>query len=129
LRKILTETLKEKGFRYHDRGTYVATEGPRLESAAEIKAFALLGGDVVGMTMVPEVVLARELQMHYAGLAVVTNPAAGIAGYRLTSEEVIEMMKQKEEEIKEVILSAVEKVYNTQLWNCECENTLQGAEI
>ena len=129
LRGVLREVLTGKGVRFFDRGTYVATEGPRLETAAEIRAFALLGGDVVGMTTVPEVVLARELELHYAGLCVVTNPAAGIAGYRLTSEEVVEMMKQKEEEIKDILLSAVEKVYKTAEWNCECENTLEGAEI
>ncbi|HIO41393.1 MAG TPA: S-methyl-5'-thioadenosine phosphorylase, partial [Aquifex sp.] len=129
LRGILEEVLTKKGVRFFDRGTYVATEGPRLETAAEIRAFSLLGGDVVGMTMVPEVVLARELELHYAGLCVVTNPAAGIAGYRLTSEEVIEMMKQKEEEIKDILLSAVEKIYGTKVWNCECENTLEGAEV
>jgi 5'-methylthioadenosine phosphorylase len=128
LRNLLREVLTGKGFRFHDRGTYVATEGPRLETAAEIRAFSLLGGDVVGMTMVPEVVLARELQMHYVGLCVVTNPAAGIAGYRLTSEEVIEMMKQKEKEIKQVILSLVE-VIDKPTWECECSRTLEGAEI
>ena len=107
----------------------MATEGPRLETAAEIRAFSLLGGDVVGMTAVPEAVLARELQIHYATLCVVTNPAAGIAGYRLTSEEVVQMMKQKEEEIKEVVLTFAEKVYKNDTWSCECEKSLEGAEI
>jgi len=129
LRGLIIQTLSELNLRYAPAGTYVATEGPRLETAAEIRAFALLGGDVVGMTMVPEVVLARELQIHYAGVAIVTNPAAGIAGRRLTSEEVIQMMKTKEQEIKEVILSLVEKVYEHPSWDCECENTLEGAEI
>ena len=128
LRGLLRKVLTDKGFRFHEGATYVATEGPRLETAAEIRAFSLLGGDVVGMTMVPEVVLARELLMHYAGLCVVTNPAAGIAGYRLTSEEVIEMMKRKEEEIKEVILSLVEVIDETP-WDCDCSQTLEGAEI
>ncbi len=129
LRKLLAEVLEEEGFRYHFGGTYVATEGPRLESAAEIRAFSLLGGDVVGMTMVPEVVLARELQLHYAGLCVITNPAAGIAGHRLTSEEVVQMMKQKEEEIGKLVLKLVEKFKGTQKWECECSKTLEGAEI
>ncbi len=128
LRKELQNLLEEKGFRYHKRGTYVATEGPRLETPAEIKAFALLGGDVVGMTMVPEVVLAKELQMHYAGLCVVTNPAAGIASYRLTSEEVIQMMKQKEEQIKEIVLSLIEN-YDNLSWDCQCEESLSGASV
>lgn len=55
------------------------TEGPRLETPAEIRALSRLGADVVGMTGVPEVVLARELGMCYVGLAVLTNPAAGLA--------------------------------------------------
>lgn len=129
LRRLLKETLEEKGFPYRERGTYVATEGPRLETAAEIRAFSLLGGDIVGMTAVPEVVLSRELQIHYATLCLVTNPAAGIASYRLTSEEVIDMVKRKEEEIKKIVLSFSEKVYENEKWNCDCEETLKGAEI
>ena len=129
LRGILKEVLTRKGFSHHFGGTYVATEGPRLETPAEIKMFALLGCDVVGMTMVPEVVLAKELEMHYAGLCVVTNPAAGLKGEKLTSEEVINLMKQKEEQIKEVILQTAEKVYNHPNWECGCEDSLRGAEV
>jgi 5'-methylthioadenosine phosphorylase len=58
----------------------VVTEGPRLETPAEIRAFARLGAEVVGMTGLPEAALARELGMGYASLAVVTNAAAGLAG-------------------------------------------------
>ncbi|NPB05545.1 MAG: S-methyl-5'-thioadenosine phosphorylase [Aquificae bacterium] len=129
LRRLLAAVLEEENLRYHLGGTYAATEGPRLESAAEIRALALLGAAVVGMTMVPEVVLARELQLHYAGLCVVTNPAAGIAGRRLTSEEVVSMMKRKEEEIKRVVLRLVERFEGTSGWNCDCGRTLEGAEI
>ncbi|HID78931.1 MAG TPA: S-methyl-5'-thioadenosine phosphorylase [Aquifex aeolicus] len=129
IRGILKEVLTEKGFPYHYGGTYVATEGPRLETAAEIRMFTLLGCDVVGMTMVPEVVLAKELEMHYAGLCVVTNPAAGLKDEKLTSEEVINLMRQKEEQIKEVILQTAERVYNNRNWKCQCESTLQGAEV
>jgi len=129
MRKLLRKTLEEKSFSYRFGGTYIATEGPRLETAAEIRAFSLLGGDVVGMTAVPETVLARELEIHYSTLCVVTNPAAGIAGYRLTSEEVIDMMKEKEEEIKEIILTFAEKVYKNNIWGCSCESALEGAEI
>ncbi len=129
LRGLLKEILTHKGVKFFERGTYVATEGPRLETPAEIRAFSLLGGDVVGMTMVPEVVLAKEIELHYAGLCVVTNPAAGIAGYKLTADEVIQMMKQKEEQIKEIILSLVPEVYENKSWNCGCENTLEGAMV
>jgi len=61
----------------HDGGTYGATQGPRLETAAEINRMERDGVDVVGMTGMPEAVLARELQLEYAMLAVVINAAAG----------------------------------------------------
>ncbi len=59
------------------RGTYAATQGPRFESAAEIRRLERDGGDVVGMTGMPEAALAKELELSYASIAVVVNPAAG----------------------------------------------------
>ncbi len=61
------------------RGVYVCTEGPRLETPAEIAAFAQMGADVVGMTLVPEVFLADEMNLPYASLCIVTNIASGLA--------------------------------------------------
>jgi 5'-methylthioadenosine phosphorylase len=127
MRKVLIETLEELKLSYHPAGIYACTEGPRFETPAEIRAIKLLGGDVVGMTGYPEVALARELGMCYASLCVVANPAAGIAGYRLTSEEVILMMKNKEEEIKKVLRLFVENLPEERL--CKCEESLEGAEV
>jgi 5'-methylthioadenosine phosphorylase len=62
----------------HDGGVYVATTGPRLETAAEIRKFRLLGGDLVGQTLTPEVFLARELELCYAALTYVVNYAEGL---------------------------------------------------
>jgi 5'-methylthioadenosine phosphorylase len=59
-------------------GIYACSEGPRLETAAEIRGFRRAGADVVGMTLVPEIYLARELGMAFASLAYVTNYAAGL---------------------------------------------------
>ncbi len=59
-------------------GTYICFNGPRFETAAEIRMSRLLGADVVGMTAMPEAALARELGIHYAGIAVSVNWAAGI---------------------------------------------------
>jgi len=86
-----------------------------------------LGGDVVGMTGYPEVALARELTMCYMSLCVVANPAAGIAGYRLTSDEVINLMKQKEEEIGRVIIEFLKRIPEER--DCGCEKILEGAEV
>ncbi len=60
-------------------GTYACAEGPRFETPAEIRMFRQLGADVVGMTSVPEVVLAREAGICYAAVAIVTNWAAGVS--------------------------------------------------
>ena len=60
-----------------DGATYAATQGPRLETAAEIDRLERDGADIVGMTGMPEAALARELELCYAALAVVVNPAAG----------------------------------------------------
>lgn len=61
-------------------GTYICFNGPRFESAAEIRMSKLIGADVVGMTAMPEAILARELDIHYAGIAISVNWAAGIKG-------------------------------------------------
>ena len=65
-----------------DGGVYAATQGPRLETAAEINRLERDGADMVGMTGMPEAALARELGLCYAAIAVVANHAAGRAGSR-----------------------------------------------
>ncbi|MEN9784130.1 MAG: hypothetical protein RJA24_1473 [Pseudomonadota bacterium] len=77
LRKRLLDAGHAARLKLHDGGTYGATQGPRLETAAEIDRMERDGADIVGMTGMPEAVLARELGMDYAMLAVVVNAAAG----------------------------------------------------
>lgn len=72
------EKGRERDLDIAPEGVYMAMEGPRLETAAEIKMLAQLGGDVVGMTGVPEVTLARELRLCYACVAVSVNWGAGL---------------------------------------------------
>ncbi|KAF7598563.1 MAG: S-methyl-5'-thioadenosine phosphorylase [Candidatus Dactylopiibacterium carminicum] len=74
--RILTASAKA-GETIFDGGTYAATQGPRLETAAEITRLERDGADVVGMTGMPEAVLARELELPYAAILVVANHAAG----------------------------------------------------
>ncbi|MEN3028591.1 MAG: S-methyl-5'-thioadenosine phosphorylase [Aquificaceae bacterium] len=127
MRELLIEVLEEIKLPYHTSGTYACTEGPRFETPAEIRMIERLGGDVVGMTGYPEVVLARELTMCYVSLCLVANPAAGIAGYRLTSEEVISLMKQKEQDIGRVIAQFLRLLPEER--TCGCERILDGAEV
>ncbi len=127
MRAVLVEVFEALGLPYHPSGVYACTEGPRFETPAEIRAIERLGGDVVGMTGYPEVVLARELTMCYAGLCVVANPAAGIAGYRLTSDEVINLMKKKEQELGRVIMEFLKRLPEDR--TCGCDRILEGAEV
>jgi 5'-methylthioadenosine phosphorylase len=79
LRAALVSAAQTRQLPTTARATYVCTEGPRLETPAEIAAFGRLGADVVGMTLCPEVWLADEIGLHYASLCAVTNMAAGLA--------------------------------------------------
>ncbi len=107
LRKSLKNVMIKKGIVFADRGTYICTEGPRYETPAEIKAFALWGADVVGMTNVPEVTLAREAGLCYANLSLVTNFAAGISPHALTHQEVVEVMREKINLIREIFMETM----------------------
>ena len=78
LRAALLEQSGRMGLAIRPSGTYVCTNGPRLESPAEIRMFEKLGGDVVGMTAVPELVLAKERELCFAAVGFSVNWAAGI---------------------------------------------------
>ena len=86
LRAGLLDAARRAGIGAADGGTYAVTQGPRLESAAEIDRLERDGCDVVGMTGMPEAALARELGMSYAHCAVVSNRAAGRSRDALTME-------------------------------------------
>ncbi|NLY12398.1 MAG: S-methyl-5'-thioinosine phosphorylase [Gammaproteobacteria bacterium] len=77
LRKRLIAAVAACGYNCSNSGVYGCTQGPRLETAAEITRMERDGCDIVGMTGMPETVLARELGLSYACLALVVNPAAG----------------------------------------------------
>ena len=88
LRKLLIEAAKLAKLPHVDHGTYGATQGPRFESAAEIRSMERDGADIVGMTGMPEAGLARELGLCYASVAVVVNPAAGKASGPISLKEI-----------------------------------------
>ena len=77
LRRRILAAAAAIGERINDGGVYAATQGPRLESAAEINRLQRDGADIVGMTGMPEAALAREINLEYATIAVVANYAAG----------------------------------------------------
>ncbi len=110
IRKFLIETCKEFGYSFHESGVYVNACGPRFETPAEIRMFDILGADIVGMTIVPEVVLSNELGIEYATIAIGTNYACGISKKLLTFKEVHDMTRKKEAQLKKIIKKAVNKI-------------------
>ena len=127
LRRVLISAAGDSGMKVRSKGTYIAVNGPRLETAAEIHAYAAFGADVVGMTAMPEAALARELELCYGGLAVVTNAAAGISTGKLTVAEVKEAMRVTTEEIR-ILLKALFAM-DLSRRHCACGSALKNARM
>jgi 5'-methylthioadenosine phosphorylase len=122
LRKMLVDSAQKMGLRYHSAGTYVCTEGPRFETPAEIRMYKKFDGDVVGMTGVPEVVMAREAGMCYASIAMVTNFAAGISLQKLTHREVTEAVNQNVDKMRGLIFDVITRLDPER--KCQCRKML-----
>ena len=90
LRAVAAAAARAAGFAVHE-GVYVGTLGPNYETPAEVEAFRRMGGTVVGMSTVQEVIAARHLGMRILVLSLATNMAAGIAGRPLTHQEVLDV--------------------------------------
>ena len=110
-----------------DKGVYVAVEGPRLETASEIRFFSQIGGTVIGMTAMPEAVLARELAICYVNIAIVSNQAAGLSKQRLTTTEVIYTMKKSEHRIVGILKEWLPALPVERI--CSCKDVLENAKF
>jgi purine-nucleoside phosphorylase len=89
LRGLAQGAARAEGSVLHE-GVYLATTGPSFETPAEIRAFRAVGADLVGMSTVPETIVARHMGMRVLGISCVTNLAAGISATQLSHEEVFE---------------------------------------
>jgi len=127
LRDVLINSAGHAGIEVKERGTYVCCNGPRLETAKEIQFFSQIGADVVGMTVMPEAALARELEMCYAGIAVVANYAPGVGSGMLTVTEVVETMRNYLGHIKSLLTEAISQMPTQR--TCACKTALKNAEV
>lgn len=106
-RRLLVASAERLGFGAHAGGTYGATQGPRLETAAEILRMERDGCDVVGMTGMPEAGLARELGLAYASVCVVANWAAGKSDGEITIEAIDENLAAGMEKVQRLLEAAM----------------------
>ncbi len=115
--KEILSAAKNIGIELFQNGVYVATQGPRFESPAEIKMFAMLGGTVVGMTGVPEVCLAAEKGLCYGAVSVVTNLGSGMTD-NIAHGEVVGVMNKANAAL-EILLEELAANYKAER-NCTC---------
>jgi purine-nucleoside phosphorylase len=109
LRTLAQQTATEQGFTL-DEGVYLATPGPSFETPAEIRAFRTLGATLVGMSTVPETIVARHMGIDVLGISCVTNLAAGLGATHLSHEEVSETGKQVERRLAGLLESLAPKI-------------------
>lgn len=127
VRGAIRETGIESRLSLRDSGTYVCVNGPRLESKAEIQHFLKIGADIVGMTVMPEACLAREVELCFAGIAVVTNYAAGTSARKLTTKEVVETMKGSLDRVRKLIMGTLKHIPEKR--SCECRHALKDTTM
>lgn len=107
LRATLVEAARLEGVDIIDGGVYCCTNGPRFETPAEIAMMGRLGGDLVGMTGYPEVVLAREAGLNYAAIGVIANPAAGLGDEPLSANDVFAMIEEVTDPLHRVMCRSI----------------------
>lgn len=107
VRAALIDGARAAAVEVVDHGVYGATQGPRLESAAEIERLARDGCDLVGMTAMPEAALARELDLPYGACAVIANRAAGRGVATITMEAILRTLEQGMADVRRVLAAAL----------------------
>ena len=100
LRKLFKINSKTHGINFSRDSVYLCTEGPRFETNAEIKMMKIMGADVVGMTSVPEVVLAKELGICYASIGFIVNMGTGIENSMFKDHEIENVLNKHKKKLK-----------------------------
>jgi purine-nucleoside phosphorylase len=109
LRELAKTAATEEGFELGD-GVYLATPGPCFETPAEIRAFRALGATLVGMSTVPETIVARHMGIEVLGISCVTNLAAGLSATPLSHEEVSETGRMVERRLAALLGRVVPRI-------------------
>lgn len=110
LREVLLTAAADSGIHLHDGGVHGVMQGPRLETAAEIRRLARDGCDIVGMTGMPEAALARELGLDYACISVVVNRAAGLNDEPITMAAIHEVTQRSMVQVTRLLQAACKRL-------------------
>ncbi|HIE41055.1 MAG TPA: S-methyl-5'-thioadenosine phosphorylase [Candidatus Aenigmarchaeota archaeon] len=126
LRKILSEISKELNFEYSNRAIYLCIEGPRFSTKAESYLFRKFA-DIIGMTLIPEVKLARELELCYASISMVTDYDVWRERDEVNANKVIDTMKKNIIKVRKLIVNVIEKIPEGR--HCICSKALESAQL
>jgi len=126
LHKTLVSIAKEMQIKMHETGTYVCIEGPRFSTKAESRMYRQWGADIVGMTLVPECVLAREAEICYASISTVTDYDVW-KDHVVSIDEIKNVMTKNIENVKHLIAETIAKTPSECI--CQCDQALKGALV
>ena len=128
LRRLLVETAGELGIPVRDGGTVVVIQGPRFSTRAESRWFSSMGWDVVNMTAYPEGYLARELQLCYATVSMITDLDAGVEGAEpVSADAVMQVFRANIENLRRLLFAVVPKIEPQP--DDACATALVGARL
>ena len=131
MREVAIEAARKLKLSFHESGTMVVIQGPRFSTTAESRFFSRQGWEVIGMTQYPEVVLAREQELCYLNISLVTDYDVGLEGdpsvKPVSNEAVIKVFNSKMEALKELIVEIVRALPERR--ECDCGSALAGARV
>ncbi len=131
LRKIVIQSAAESGINHHDKGPVVIIQGPRFSTKAESRWYASQGWEVINMTQYPECYLAREMEICYVNISLITDYDAGLEGSPdikpVTYEEVIKVFNDNNDKLRTLLFKAIPKISKDR--NCICSSALKTAAI
>lgn len=128
MRDVTISKGRELAIPIHDRGTVVVIEGPRFSTRAESAWFAGAGWEVINMTQYPECVLARELELCYANISLITDYDVGVEGVApVTNDEVIRVFGENNAKLRDLLFSVIPSLPQERA--CPCATALRGASF
>ena len=129
LRALAIDSAKKANIPVHERGTVVAVPGPRFSTRAESKWFQDAGWEVINMTQYPEAYLARELEICYVNVSLITDYDVGVEGETepVSHEEVVRVFNANNDRLRELLFAVVPKIPSSR--SCLCSTALQGASL
>jgi 5'-methylthioadenosine phosphorylase len=128
MRGIIVERGRELDIPLHERGTVVVIEGPRFSTRAESAWFASAGWEVINMTQYPEAILAREQELCYANISLITDYDVGVEGVPPVShDEVVRVFTQNNDKLRDLLFAVIPALPAER--SCVCASALTGARF